>query len=333
MALFLGFQSALSYWRSAKGFHSAKPSTAMPSPTKHPLQSDVLNAPLYQLGIKTSTVHTITHAPNTMHHASGVIVHQEKGPSSGLGRTPWYYCIAKGVYAASPELCFLHLARTYSFTELLHLGFELCGSYSLDPGMRNDLTNRPPLTNPKRICEFLSSASGQTGIKKARRAGQYLIANSASPRETDLALMLCLPIMYGGYGLPKATLNASLPEVELKQALMDRSSYRPDLLWLEQRVIVEYDSDAEHSSPAKVTRDASRRNSLLGLGYNVVTVSNATIKDTAAMDRSARILSRQLHHRIRWDTINDFGTRSVWQRKVLVRDTPYWKDAEPERYF
>jgi very-short-patch-repair endonuclease len=64
--------------------------------------------------------------------------------------------------------------------------------------------------------------------------------------------------------------RAGLPAPEVNVSL---GAYIPDLLWGEQRVIVEFDSRAHHSGPAAIRRDALRHNDLTSRAYEVIHIT------------------------------------------------------------
>lgn len=337
MKLFLGYATALSYWRAAKDRQLARPTQSFPlnEPCPQSKELDAIN--FYRLGIPSGHLDVIVGADNSRKKTQGVTTYWERKPTKDTKRHPWYYRVDEGVYVAGPELCFLQLARTYSLAELVRLGFELCGGYSIEGRVERGFSDRSPLTTKEKLTSFLETASGHAGMRAARKAAQYVLDNSASPRETDLAMMLCMPVHYGGYGLRGAELNAEIdPSNSLRNStrlLADRRTYKPDIFWRKQRVIVEYDSNYAHALTRKITLDSSRRNSLQSMGYSVVTVSNDLIRSTAAMDRVVRGLCKALKKQVTWDTIDGFGARQDWQRKVLRKDDRYWKDAEPAPLF
>ena len=67
--------------------------------------------------------------------------------------------------------------------------------------------------------------------------------------------------------------RAGLPMPEANVWLTPR--YRPDLLWREQRVIVEYVSDQWHSGPRSARRDDARHNQLTADGHQVLQITRA----------------------------------------------------------
>lgn len=117
--------------------------------------------------------------------------------------------LAPNVYVCVPELCFLQLAGSHSPVDLLRLGMELCGHYSLAEGRRGFL-DRPPLCSRAGLLAYLDAVHATRGVAKARCTAGLVIDGSASPMESSLALLLCLPTRWGGYGLPRPILNGQL---------------------------------------------------------------------------------------------------------------------------
>jgi hypothetical protein len=57
------------------------------------------------------------------------------------------------------------------------------------------------------------------------------------------------------------------------------AGYTPDLLWREQRVIVEYDSDEWHASRVRRAYDTTRQNRLTTDGYVVLPVTSEQLNE------------------------------------------------------
>lgn len=107
---------------------------------------------------------------------------------------------------STPEFCFLQMAGCLSLVQLIQLGFELCGTYALVGGAPA-VRRAAPLTTKVKLAAFVEQSSGARGCKKAARAVRYVQDGAASPMETMLAMMLCLPYGLGGYGLEKPLIN------------------------------------------------------------------------------------------------------------------------------
>lgn len=78
--------------------------------------------------------------------------------------------VESGVFVSCPELCFVQLAQSLSFHELVRAGNVLCGRFYLDAGKGGELGQREPLTSKRRIEAFLRANPGIKGVKEARRA-------------------------------------------------------------------------------------------------------------------------------------------------------------------
>ena len=137
------------------------------------------------------TVHVLVTEQRRRRSISSVTCHlAEKIPPNGFTH------IEGDIFCSSPELCFLQMARVLPLLQLIKLGFELCGCYALAPDGR--AIEQPALTSKDRIDDFLRSAKGARGVAQARQALAHIVEGSASPRETALAMLLCLPPCRGG---------------------------------------------------------------------------------------------------------------------------------------
>ena len=200
---------------------------------------------------------------------------------------------------ASPELCFLQLASTLSLEKLILLGYELCGTYALQTNA--SATQRSsPLSTVAKLSAFATSMLCFPGRKKALRAVRYVLNGSASPMETALSMMLSLPHALGGYGISAPLLNSRIDVPHSMRNRVDRSYCRPDLYWPEHRLCLEYDSALYHQNPEQQESDARRRNSLITLGYTVLTVSPHQVTDPALFNRLAKQIADLLGKRLRY---------------------------------
>ena len=61
------------------------------------------------------------------------------------------------VYVSTPEFLFLQMASTSSLPQLVMLGYELCGTYTLtDRYGRGFITDIVPITTPSKISQYLA---------------------------------------------------------------------------------------------------------------------------------------------------------------------------------
>lgn len=82
--------------------------------------------------------------------------------------------VESGVFVSCPELCFVQLAQSLPFHELVRAGNVLCGRFYLDAGKGGELGRREPLTSKRRIEAFIRANPGIKGVKEARRRSRGL---------------------------------------------------------------------------------------------------------------------------------------------------------------
>jgi hypothetical protein len=213
--------------------------------------------------------------------------------------TTSFFEVAPGLCVASPEFVYVQMANKLELPLLVKLGFELCGTYSplLDENLR-PIQRNEQLATAGSIKAFLEEASWLPGAKKAKLAAQYLLEGSASPRETDMAILLSLPYRHGGYGLEPPHMNYSIELDNSARTLTGQSCAIADLCWPEHKLDVEYDSTEWHSSVQQVEHDKSRANALGHMGYKVVFVTNGQmsnrLKFEALVDDLARLTKKRM---------------------------------------
>lgn len=177
-----------------------------------------------------------------------------------------------------------------SLVGIVRLAMEFAGTYRLGATTEEEATyGRPSLMTIE------SAATFAEGVNRHRASGQMLRAldlalpNSWSPRETDLALMLTLPVELGGYGLARPQLNVMLDAPSTWSDLMGERKITPDMLWENERLVVEYDGHRSHrdAGVSKTDRDIMRANTLRAMGYTVLEVTYGTVETLARMDSLA----------------------------------------------
>lgn len=203
-----------------------------------------------------------------------------------------FWKLAEGVYVSSPEHLFMRYARTASLIELIAIGYSLTAGYATIHGTLSSL--QEPMTTIARLSRYVAASAGVKGVPLARQALSHVIPGSASPRETELAMLLSLPKRYGGYGLPKPELNMQITAGKRMSGHVQGMSKRPDLLWASAKVAVEYESDQWHGGGEKFVADSKRRNDMRHMGYDVITVTNDEFRSIERMDRIAGDLRRRL---------------------------------------
>ncbi|WP_281654692.1 hypothetical protein [Eggerthella sinensis] len=212
-----------------------------------------------------------------------------------------FWRLAPDACASGPELCFVQMAETLPQAHLIRLGMELCGTYGVPTVNQVDFDRAHPYTTVERLGRFIDEIGPVPGAKRARRALRSVVDESASPFETALVMLLCLPLSKGGYGLPRPEMNRGM---NARWSTVRRAAdkrFACDLLWRDAAVAVEYESFQHHSKKGKLADDARRRNDLLAHGITVVPVTTRTVQNLIELDQVAHLLARKLGKRLRPD--------------------------------
>lgn len=167
------------------------------------------------------------------------------------------------VSVCQPGPMLVQLAMDMDEVDLAQIACELCGTYGLTPWAEDSFqSDLAALTSRAELVGYAKSARavGVRGAGKAVRALDLATGGSASPRETDLAVFFLLSRRLGGAGLGGFAVNASLEVSQRhREALEGQSEVKPDFLWADARLVVEYDSNAHHLTPKKKESDEARR--------------------------------------------------------------------------
>jgi hypothetical protein len=211
-----------------------------------------------------------------------------------------------GIYLSSPQFLFLQLAPTLSEVELAMLGMELCGFYSLwrmpllfrsrDEKEKGGATyNLAPALNARTLAAYIERMAGERGAVKARNAMRYVMDNAASPMESAVYLLLCLPRRVGGRGLPAPEFNVS---VHVSTSPTHEKRY-PDLYWRFAGLDVEYQSDFAHRGEWSRLSDARRAIEIEAEDISVLPLTNAQLMDVDGFNAFAVSVRRKLGVRSR----------------------------------
>lgn len=288
--LFLSHASALQYWRAVRAGLVGPPRKVETPPAREAIAKRSLDAHRAALWmLETGTIDASYFRREDYRALKGLRMHLYNDALRAR-----FLQIDADVYIASPELCFLQLARTEAVLPLAELAMELCGSYSLYEQATRGFVSAAPLCSLEQLKCFVSGCGGSKGAKRARAALAIATGGSASPRETELYLMLSLPLRRGGWGLRRPELAYRIELSDLDRSMSGDRRYIADLCWPEEGVIVEYDGRADHSLPEDVIRDKSRRSMLNAKGYKVIVFTADDVRDDEALGRRAAQLAHAL---------------------------------------
>lgn len=185
-----------------------------------PLSADCLDAARSTFSIEQDEpLHFLVSGQNNRRILEGAVSHSINGelpPQSILG-----YSAGAKIGIVSPEISFMQMACLLSRVDAIRYGSALCGRFAA-PADTGKLPARKPLTNVHDIRKHLKASPRMNGRKQASAILPYIIENTRSPREIDVALFLSLPIRKEGFGLPRPAINES---VRLDKPLRTRNQY------------------------------------------------------------------------------------------------------------
>lgn len=233
-------------------------------------------------------------------------------------------------YVSSPEFLFLQMATKLDLIALIELGMELCGTYrraSLGDETQYDC---PSLTTPRKIRGFLDRAGSAHGAKKARQAAKYLLPNSASPLETIVYLLLCLPRRLGGYAFPAPKLNVGIRLGKRGRQHTLRRSSVPDLYWKDAKLDLECHGKM-HGLEERRTEDSMRRKALERMEVEVIELTYDEVKDPKLFQATVKRLAKKVGLRLRSKNERHFDAHEEALRSQLfpehVQTGRLWNEA------
>lgn len=207
-----------------------------------------------------------------------------------------FWQLSNGLFIASPELCFVQMACVLPEPLLVELGTNLCAKYYIHP-ITGKIMSRTPITTRAKISRYLTRATDMRGAKAAEHALQWVLDNSASPRETKSAILLSLPLRYGGYGFRDIVLNLRV-DPKSNAHLVEQTYFSIDISIPEKNVGMEYYGEQEHPDPVK---DRRRLDALGALGWKMIVVDRQRLNDMDAFEVAALQLAKLSDRRIRRD--------------------------------
>ncbi len=300
MGIVLSHSTAFLVWRAFTGKIDALPSASLSAGSAGRVRlTPKLREQLAAFGVEPPpcrVLHCLVSDDNQRPKIPGVVAHIAKSPLPPAS----FFRLTPQIDIVSPELCFLQLARVLSPEKLAMAGMELCGTYSL---REDKCYSRRPLTSVAKLTNFLNAVPGVAGMRQANRILPHLLDNAASPMEAKLALLLCLPTMWGGYGLPAPELNPTIKLHKNARALYRVRSCRPDLHWRDAGVAVEYDGQ-DHENEDTHAKDVARIAALRTEGLDVMVLTYSQLANPEAFDVVAHTLAKQLGHRLRIRSAN-----------------------------
>lgn len=269
---------------------------------------------LRQLGLSGSPLHVLLNERDKTSGSDWYVRHawsRELPPDS-------FVRPVQGVYISTPEFCFLQAAQDLPRIPLIRFGYELCAAYRLSPRDERGFEERAPLTTPERLNTYLARVHDCLPARRAQKALAWVVAGSASPRETTLSTMLSLPTEMGGYEVGLPVLNHEIA-VQREGGVGKR---RIDLFWPDRQFGLEYDSDLEHASAEGIARDSYREKEIELQGVTLARVTNAELKSERGRELLYRTVCKGLGKRFRQSSERAMFTRRKLAALLLA---PHWQ--------
>ena len=236
--------------------------------------------------------------------------------------------LKQDLYIASPELTFLQAASYLSVEQLIFLGTELCGIYCYDDHLPLGQKNRIPATTKESIMSFLRFAGGCRGYRKALRAASYIVNNSNSRMESILANYAVLSAFMGGFAIKPPEMNVRAQFTEEGNEIMRGRACYIDMLWQEERVACEYDSDSSHLTSTQHYKDKQRYTALSVSGYKVISITKRNISSVFQLDQTFRTIRKALGMR----SIDSSLEKYIEQRRQLFEMFQRFRSNDPSTY-
>lgn len=191
----------------------------------------------------------------------------------------------------------VQLARGTTLVDLARIAYEMTGTYGFDAGPSSDVVqDLRPLLDLGELKGYARSccATGVRGSRRAFGALKYVVANSNSPRETDVAIILMMPRSMGGFDMPEFVMNPSIKLSDHLATIVGSGTLKPDFYWPHKKVILEYESDEYHNKLPSISRDERRRRAFESEGYHVMRLMNDVLKSNDELNSFMTQLAQTL---------------------------------------
>ncbi len=235
----------------------------------------------------------------------------------------------------SPAFLFVQCCLRLNITLAIILGCLLC----------SPLDGHPALTSVAEIRDFIMQISYVWGRTRALDALKYIKDDFESVMEIMNYILVDLPSSLGGFGIQEeALINARIPisKREARQLNQVRNYLKPDLLYPEHRLIIEYYGHESHSSPEAVSHDQIREAILRKKGYRVIVVRASDIYNPQNLHRLYQRLEETInktlrittpHYKPRLTFIHSLRPRADTTAHHIPAPLPHPRDRELNTFF
>lgn len=274
--LVVGYESALDYWRAVRvaGFTDD--------------EGEVYGARALEIGKRAQGIaracnsdlplHVVVASAGERHNSPNILDHVWRGPLPDYLK----HHVGNGAVVCGAAATFVQLGCSLDYVELAQLACELLGTYGLTPWAQDSYeTHLEPLVSIDELVAYAQSAHamGVRGAANALEALKVAAPGSASPRESDIAVIMGLTRKRGGFDLGGFEMNAEIKLKGKAAEIFGRPKIRPDFSWPGTRTVLEYNSDERHANKLALGRDSRRVEALKAAGYSVHVLTNDQVRD------------------------------------------------------
>lgn len=280
--------SALEFWLDGTGKNDnpiKRPALNLPSHFDFSINTQIASALAREYHLSTPVCLMVQ---NNKHRYSNEAFHSfpcpKSMPANSFVELTDHF--GETVLMSSPEAGFLFAAATLPFYEVVRVGCLLCSMYVSDRSQAMLQRSRLPVTSVKKIRQYLKGADNAHGIKIARKAINYVIDNCNSPMEVSLAVLSCLPISRGGYALKRPAMNG---EIRLMLAVAKKMGIQKchcDMVWEEQKTVLEYESNLTHLDKYQHEYDKKRSSAITLSGYQIINLTAGQLTSFSKTDET-----------------------------------------------
>ncbi len=240
--------------------------------------------------------------------------------------------LGEETYVVSPALNLVLESARMDDVDALEIAMETCGTYVLSSEGAL-LTQLPSACTPSSLVhgvqELARAASGQRmpGLARALRMAPFALGSSASPMETKVAIMLSLPVSFGGWGVQGLVLNRRMELTNEQREIAGKPYLVLDGYLASGHIGYEYDSREYHDRADRDYRDRVRVTVAQCLDIKLLSLTADIVMDeercTSFCDEFARLAGKrprtlgmrtiQRRHRLRQRLGLPLGERSLFQ--------------------
>ena len=160
----------------------------------------------------------------------------------------------------------------------------------------------------------------------ATKAIEEIVPNSASPLETAIEMLQCLPYRHGGYGLPTPIMNCKIPLSNEASSVARRSYVKADICWPDKKIDLEFHGEHDHSGTQALHSDRARTNALTFMDYRVIEITSQEVFNLGVFESITLEIASLLDKRVAKEYHG-----ALQQRVALRKELFDWNRASGRR--